>query len=437
MLPSIKLQSMRVLIGLALVVALIVTGCGRDSSAQDSGSEGLKEPKLSGDKAKKELPDITFERAFPNLTFPRPVEIAHAGDGSDRLFVLEQDGKIRVFPNKQGVETASVFLDIKEKVFRGHNEEGLLAIAFHPKFKKNGYFYIYYSAGEGRGRSAKRRGILSRFEVSKQDKNRADPSSEKIILSVDQPWGNHNGCDLEFGLDDEYLYVSLGDGGAANDPLNAGQRMDMLLGKILRIDVDKEDKDNKLAYSIPKDNPFVKTKGARGEIWAYGLRNVWRMAFDHETKLLYGGDVGQNKWEEVSLIEKGGNYGWRVREGAHWFRKDEAKKTENYIDPIAEYPHSQGISITGGRVYRGKEESLQGIYFYSDYGRTATWALRYDEKAKKVSAHRQVSNSLRAITSYGEDEAGNLYVCAFAGRRYSEGKIYKIVPTKEEKRDEN
>ena len=370
------------------------------------------------------LPDLTVARAFPRLTFRRPIYLAHAGDGSNRLFVLEQQGRVRVFENRRDVESAAVFLDLRDQVRMRHNEEGLLALAFHPEYRKNGRLFVHYSASEPR------RGVLSEFRVDPENPDRADPASERVILEVEQPWGNHNGSTVLFGPDG-YLYVSLGDGGAANDPLGSGQDLATLLGTILRIDVDRQDPG--LGYAIPADNPFVERRGARGEIWAYGLRNIWRMSFDRKTGDLWGGDVGQNAWEEIDLLVKGGNYGWNIREGAHPFRPGEAE--DPMIDPVVEYPQRQGrqivgLSVTGGYVYRGREiPALYGAYVYGDYVTGRIWALRYDQG--RLTEHREVFRRPPAISisSFGEDEAGELYLCSFDrldGRGGGTGRIYAV-----------
>jgi len=367
------------------------------------------------------LPTIRLVEAFPALEFYRPVFLTHAGDGSGRLFVIEQRGTIEVFENRRDVADTTVFLDISEKIpQRRHNEEGLLALAFHPDYETNGHFYIYYTPHDPR------RGVVSRFTVSDEDPNRADPASETVILEVDQPWGNHNGSTLLFGPDG-YLYISLGDGGAAGDPRNNAQDLSTLLGTVLRIDVDNE-QDGK-PYAIPDDNPFLDREGARPEIWAYGLRNIWRMSFDRENGELWGGDVGQNRYEEIDLITRGGNYGWPIREGTHPF-KPELSSPDPLIDPVAEYPRHQGISVTGGYVYRGDQmDRLIGAYLYGDYVSGRIWALRYEDG--KLTAHKEVltGNRRPTIASFGEDADGNLYTCSFDfidGRGGSTGRIYRI-----------
>ena len=358
--------------------------------------------------------------AFPKLAFKRPVGITHAGDGSNRLFVLEQKGRIMVFQNTNEASEARVFLDLRTKVSRKHNEEGLLALDFHPEFETNGHLYVYYSAKDPR------RGVLSRFTVSSDDPDVADSESEQIILEFEQPFGNHNGCTLLFGPDG-YLYISLGDGGWLGDPKENGQNLNTLLGSILRIDIN--DTQDDLAYAIPSDNPFVGRDDARGEIWAYGLRNVWRMSFDRETGELWAGEVGQNLFEEIDLIVKGGNYGWNVREGFHPYRESEIQG--DFIDPVVEYPRADGLSVTGGYVYRGSANPrLTGAYLYADYVSGKIWALRHEGGV--MTMHREIYNPpsrRRYISSFGEDEAGELYLCAFDkldGRGNNEGKIYQL-----------
>ncbi|MBT4865571.1 MAG: hypothetical protein HON53_10740, partial [Planctomycetaceae bacterium] len=243
------------------------------------------------------------------VTDIRPIVLTHAGDGSNRLFVAAQRGVIHVFPNKKGVKQTKIFLDVsKQVVYKDkQNEEGLLGFAFHPKYKENGHFFLYYTTTD-----APLTSVVTRFTVSKTDPNRADPDSELEIMRVKQPYWNHNGGTIVFGPDG-YLYIALGDGGAGKDPHGNGQNLKTLLGSILRIDVDHQHGDRN--YSIPKDNPFVgKGDAARPEIYAYGLRNVWRMAFDNKTGTLWAGEVGQDLWEEIDLIVKGGNYGWNLRE---------------------------------------------------------------------------------------------------------------------------
>ncbi len=343
----------------------------------------------------------------------RPLVLTHAGDGSDRVFVATQHGVIHVFPNDQKATKTKVFLDIQKRVRYNDNtnEEGFLGLAFHPKYKQNGTFYVFYTVRE-KGHI----NVLSRFRVSKDDPDRADPESEEILLRVPHPFWNHDGGTVVFGPDG-YLYLAAGDGGAANDPFDNGQKLDSLLGRILRLDVDRTDPGK--PYAVPKDNPFVGRKGARPETWAYGLRNVWRMAFDRQTGTLWAADVGQNLYEEIDLIVKGGNYGWRRREGLHPFGRDGSGPRPDLIEPIWEYHHDVGKSITGGSVYRGPRlPELHGHYVYADYVTGKIWALRYDEAQKRVVANRPIRDRALAILSFGEDERGEVYLMTYspAGR---------------------
>jgi glucose/arabinose dehydrogenase len=342
----------------------------------------------------------------------RPIMLTHAGDGSNRVFVATQHGVIHVFANDQAAKQTKVFLDIQKRVRYNDktNEEGFLGLAFHPQYKKNGAFFVFYTLKDKKGHV----NVLSRFRVSKDDPDRADPDSEEELLRVSHKYWNHDGGTVIFGPDG-YLYLALGDGGLANDPDDNGQNLNSLLGRILRIDVDR--KEDGKPYAIPKDNPFVgrKGKGAHPETWAYGLRNVWRMAFDRKTGQLWAADVGQNLFEEIDLIVKGGNYGWRRREGLHPFGLNGSGPRPDLIDPIWEYYHDVGRSITGGTVYRGPRlPELAGHYVYADYVSGKIWALRYDEGQKRVVANRPIRDPNLPIMSFGEDERGEVYLLTYS-----------------------
>ncbi len=360
-------------------------------------------------------PPIALQQAFPQLSFIRPVDLQHAGDGSNRLFVVEQRGMIWGFENDPAVTSKTVFLDIRDRVNDAGNEEGLLGLAFHPDFATNGYFYVDYTA------SNPRRTVVSRFKVSDQDSNVAIPDSEFIILEVNQPFSNHNGGQIVFGPD-SMLYIALGDGGSGGDPFGNGQNLATLLGSILRIDVNHTQPG--LHYAIPPDNPFAgNTEGYREEIYAYGLRNPWRFSFDPITGQMWCGDVGQNAWEEIDLITAGGNFGWNIMEGNHCYEPPSGCDVTGLVLPIWEYFHNSGnISVTGGFVYRGPGvPSLQGKYVYADFGSGRIWALDYSDMNNPVNS--LVVDAPFNISSFGVDDANELYMCAF------DGHIYRFTPT--------
>lgn len=358
---------------------------------------------------------VELERAFPRLRFDRPVYLTGAGDGSGRVFVVEQAGVVRVLEGGEDPARSRVFLDITERVSRRGNEEGLIGLAFHPNFKRNGEVFVHYSAS-----GEEPVGILSRFRLDKQDTSRLDPASEEILLRQPQPWRNHNGGMIEFGPDG-YLYIPFGDGGSANDPNGNGQNLKTWLGSMLRIDVDQSDEE--FAYGIPPDNPFLMgPDGARPEIYAFGFRNIWRFSFDRETGELWAGDVGQNKIEEIDLVVMGGNYGWKRFEAESLFDATTRLTLEPAIDPVSSYERSEGISITGGYVYRGARfPSLQGTYFYGDYASGNIWSVRPGEGGEYETDF--VCRSGRSIASFGEDDEGELFVCSF------DGGIYRVVPS--------
>jgi glucose/arabinose dehydrogenase len=344
----------------------------------------------------------------------RPIVLTHLGDGSNRVVVATQHGVLHAFPNDPKAAETKVLLDIQDRVQYDDrtNEEGLLGVAFHPDFKKTGEVFVYYTP-KRKGPKEEMRNVVSRFRLSKADPAVFDPASEERIYEyANRPFWNHDGGTICFGPDG-YLYVVHGDGGSGGDPFDNGQNLSSPFGKILRIDINsKADGKN---YAVPKDNPFVGTKGALPEVWAYGLRNPWRIAFDRPTGKLWAGEVGQNLWEEINIIEKGGNYGWRRRESYHPFGATGTGPRKEFIEPVWEYHHDVGKSITGGAVYRGKAlPELAGHYVYADYVTSKIWALKYDDAAGRVVANRPIPDPAKPVLSFGEDEQGELYFLVVA-----------------------
>lgn len=366
--------------------------------------ENLKEDK--DDQSSIIAKSYKIEDAFPNITFNRPLDLQNAGDNSGRIFVVEQPGRIYVLKNKN-VNEKELFLDIENLVNDSGNEQGLLGLAFHPDFEVNGYFFVNYTDNKGT--------VISRFKAS-DNMNKADPGSELILLKFNQPYTNHNGGGMAFGPDG-YLYIATGDGGSGGDPLKHGQNKGTLLGKILRIDVDR--KDTGLNYAIPADNPFVdNNEGFREEIYAYGLRNPWRFSFDSLNGNLFAADVGQNAVEEINLIKNGKNYGWNIMEGTKVFSPDSNVDIKSLEPPIYEYLHPLGRSITGGYVYRGKgHKELEGLYIYGDFISGIIWALEYEEDKEPINIILAETN-LR-ISSFGLSEDGEIYLTSFDGKIYS------------------
>lgn len=340
----------------------------------------------------------------------RPVVITHPGDGSNSIVVGEQHGKIHILKEGTKSTKSEILLDIESKVSYSDkmNEEGLLGIAFHPDYKKNGEIFVYYTAQEPNHTS-----YVSRFITGKSANGSAAGYTEEVILKIPQPFWNHNGGTICFGKDG-YLYISLGDGGAGNDPLGNAQNLATLFGKILRIDVNH--KSDGKAYSIPADNPFTKHDGARGEIYAYGVRNPWGIAFDTETNELWMAEVGQNLWEEIDIVTAGGNYGWNPREGSHVFGSQGQDANDKMIEPVFEYDHGVGKSITGGRVYRGKKvPELQGAYLYGDYVAGRIYALKVDPKTKAFISNERIPSDNITVITFGEDAAGEVYFSMVSG----------------------
>ncbi|HEX4130807.1 MAG TPA: PQQ-dependent sugar dehydrogenase [Pirellulales bacterium] len=357
------------------------------------------------------LGTVAIRQAWPEIEIPRPIVLTHAGDHSGRVFVASQYGRVYILPADEAVSEAKLFFDLKPRVVYKdtENEEGFLGMAFHPKFSENGQFFAYYTSTAGEHLS-----VISRFRVDPKNPDFAEMSSEEEILRIPQPYWNHNGGTLAFGPDG-YLYVGLGDGGKRDDPQRNGQNPAALLGSILRIDVDHQDSGK--AYAIPKDNPFAGRSDAAPENYSKGWRNIWRMSFDRATGALWAADVGQDIWEEINVVQPGGNYGWNLRESMHRFGRDGSGPRPNLIDPIWEYHHDIGKSITGGYVYRGsKVPDLQGKYLYADYVTGRVWALAYDRETKRVISNREIAGNISPVMSFGEDQAGEVYFLTVQGR---------------------
>ncbi len=397
------------LIGLVGVFLLLT--CAASGGKKPAPAVGVKPCRMVGEPPP--LPDIGVQEIASGLR--NPVHIAHAGDGSRRLFIVEQAGIIRIY--KDGKLLPEPFLNIKERV-RSGGEMGLLGVAFHPNFSENRRFFVDYTSGAGGLHT-----VISEFLADRENENYAAPDREKILLTIPQPFPNHNGGQVAFGPDG-YLYIGMGDGGSANDPLENGQNLASLLGKILRIDVNRSPEGK--PYAIPPDNPFVNQPGSRPEIYAYGLRNPWRFSFDALTGNLFAADVGQNQREEIDLIQKGKNYGWNIMEGKICTPGVNPNCNPAGLEPpILDYGHELGISIIGGFVYRGSQiPSLCGAYIYGDYGSGRIWALRYDANRQKITQNRQLLKTSLSISSFGEDEQFEIYVADHIG-----GKIFRLIPT--------
>jgi glucose/arabinose dehydrogenase len=354
---------------------------------------------------------FTLQNAFPNLTFNGAVFLTHADDNTDRIFVVEQAGRIKVFQNSSNALSAKEYLNITDRVTSG-GEMGLLGLAFHPDYENNGYFYVNYITDTPTLRT-----VITRFQVT-SNPDSADKNSEFEVLTFNQPYQNHNGGWIGFGPNDGYLYIATGDGGSGGDPQNNGQRINTLLGKILRIDVD-----GGAPYAIPSTNPFIDSTNTqvKKEIYAWGLRNPWRCSFDPVTGWLLAGDVGQGSWEEIDLIENGKNYGWRCYEGNHVYDMSLCNYPE-YIFPIWEYDHGPECSITGGYIYRGLNvPELDGKYIYGDYCSNKIWALTYD--GINPPSNQLLVTASGGLTSFGVDQNQELYLTS------SNGNIYRFTPT--------
>lgn len=374
---------------------------GRGEDGKVGGRGGVGD--ADADRAEADIPPLVWEEAFP-ITFDTPVAMRHAGDGSGRLYVVEQPGRIQVVDAANDGLQKQLFLDLTDEVHDRGWEQGLLGLAFHPDYADNGRLYVNYTT-----RSAT---VIAEYRRSSADPLRADPDSGLVLITFDQPYDNHNGGELVFGPDG-YLYIGTGDGGFGGDPHGHGQNLGSWLGKILRIDVDGRE-DGK-PYAVPPDNPYVGHRdGALAEIYAHGLRNPWRFSFDAETGYLWAADVGQNRKEEINLIVSGGNYGWNVMEGTACYQTSDCD-TDAYVAPVFEYEPTNRASITGGYVYRGEAISgLAGHYVFADFMDGRVWTLDADGGGADVRLHPDLQ--LTGITSFGTDEAGELYACLYDGR---------------------
>ena len=410
---------------------------------QDHGNEvayrNIKIRKLDDDGGVKdpvdgELP-VKAVVAFPGLEWDgyepidengkvqriRPMVFAHAGDQSQRLFIGTQAGSIHVLDTRGEARKTKLFLDIRDRVsdWKKNNEEGFLGLAFHPRFAENGSFFVYYTSSAEPHVS-----IVSRFQVSGDDPNQADRDSETVVMKIPQPFANHNGGSIAFGPDG-YLYIGLGDGGGRNDPLGNGQNLKTLMGSVLRIDVDQQSATS--AYGIPQDNPFIGRKDARPEIFAFGMRNVWRLSFDRQTGDLWVADVGQDLWEEINIVTSGGNYGWSIREAPYAFGNASPSTSIQPTDPIWEYDHRVGKSITGGYVYRGSEiPELTGHYVYADFVTGKIWGLKYDPASRSVANNRSIQSDRMPVLAFGECEQGEIYIAIES----ADGRLYRLAADK-------
>ncbi|HMQ70536.1 MAG TPA: PQQ-dependent sugar dehydrogenase [Ignavibacteria bacterium] len=341
-----------------------------------------------------------LENAFPNASFSAPLYVTHSNDATNRVFVVEKGGRIKVLPNDSTTSNVKVFLDISNLIGTG-SEKGLLGLAFHPDYANNGYFYIDYT------RLSDGATTIARFNRSTSDPDKADSLSQLVLMTIPQPYTNHNGGIVFFGLDG-YLYIGMGDGGSGGDPGNRAQTLTERLGKVLRINVDSTSGGNN--YAIPPTNPFAKGGGAP-EIFTIGMRNPWRISQDPVTGLIYCADVGQDAWEEVDILEVGKNYGWRCYEGNHTYNTSNCGPMADYTFPIKEYANAgSDISITGGFVYRGQRRpELTGNYIYADYGSRKMWRLKYENGA--VTEDSLIMTGPSGIYSFGIDQNNELYVC--------------------------
>ncbi len=352
--------------------------------------------------------EVIIEEPFPQININNPVGLENTGDGP-MIYILSQSGQIYEFNTEASSAEPQLWLDVSGRLVSG-GERGLLGLAFAPDYEESGRFYLQYTA------SGPLRSVISRFSLD--DNGNADPDSEEVLLEFSQPFNNHNGGQLKFGQDG-YLYIASGDGGSGGDPQGNAQNTGNLLGAMLRIDVNTDE-----GYEIPPDNPFFLGGNGEAEIFAWGLRNPWRFSFDRESGALWTGDVGQNAWEAIHIIENGKNYGWNIIEGSNCYPPGSTCDTDGLEMPIFEYDHSQGDqSITGGYIYRGeRNSSLYGKYIYGDFISGRIWALDYNEEDETVHSNVELENTNFGISSFGEDSAGEIYILS-----YFNGRIYTFL----------
>lgn len=370
-----------------------------------------------------DIPKIRLQRLWSKAKLTRPVQVVARPDSPNLVYAVEQAGRVVELDLSNAEHEGKLVLDLTGPVHDKYNEQGLLSLAFHPQFAQKRQVFVWYTARKS-GKDPSRE-VLARLTMALD--GTIDPATHEVLLTVEDPEWNHNGGTVLFGPDG-MLYVSSGDGGSGNDPWGNGQNTETLLGCIMRIDVDRA-ADGK-PYSVPSDNPFVGKQGVRPEIYAYGLRNVWRMSFDRKTGELYAGDVGQNAWEEIDIIVKGGNYGWRPREGFHPTSgvPDASEASDRFIEPLVEYPRKDGISVTGGFVYRGSEyPTLAGVYLYADYAFGTFWGLRAEGGVLKAQPKVVITKRGFCPASFGEANDGTLFVCGTAPGADGPGMIFKIV----------
>ena len=365
-------------------------------------------------------PEIEITETYKNQKIKLPVALAIPPDGSDRLFLVQQFGKITILPKDRDSDKEITFLDVTDRpLIKQQFEEGLLGLAFHPNYAKNRKFYIYYSLQDPKHTR------VSEMQTFTDNPDKADISTERVLLEIPQPFWNHNSGNILFGPDG-YLYIAIGDGGKANDPQRFSQNTFVHNGKILRIDVNT--RAGRRPYGLPEDNPFLNKPGHLPEIFALGLRNPWGCTFHPETGELWVADVGQNAWEEINIVTKGGNYGWSFKEATHSAnaRSDAPPKGVKFIDPIHEYDRSSGLSITGGIHYRGKSvPALQGKYIYGDFVHGNIWALDFQNGKKNgnTKIYKRTKGTVKP-TAFVEDADGELLILSH------DHKIYTISPKK-------